>query len=56
MVASQKTIDRVIEILLRHLSREKALSAFGELRQVKGNRSFTETVRVIHERLRAVAE
>lgn len=55
MVASTKTIDRVVEILLRHLGREKALSVIGELSRVKGNKSFTETLWLVHERLKAVA-
>ncbi len=54
MVASSKTIDGAIEILLRRLGREEALAIFGELRNVKGNRSFTETIRLVYERLKAM--
>ena len=54
MVASSKTIESAIEVLLRHLDRKKALAVVGELRQVKGNKSFTETVRLLHERLKLV--
>lgn len=53
MVASSKTIDGVVEILLRRLGREEALATIGELRSVKGNRSFTETMRLVYERLKA---
>ncbi len=53
MVASSKTIDAVTEILLRRLDREEALAIFGELRNVKGNRSFTETTQLVYERLKA---
>lgn len=53
MAASSKTVDSIVKILLRHLGREKALSIIGELRGVKGNQSFTETVLLLHERLKA---
>tara|TARA_B100000315_G_C14291578_1_gene457628 strand:+ start:136 stop:303 length:168 start_codon:yes stop_codon:yes gene_type:complete len=53
MVASAKTIDNVVKILLKRLGREKALAIFGELRQAKGNKSFTETIRLVYERLMA---
>ncbi|MEE9583691.1 MAG: hypothetical protein V3W01_03415 [Dehalococcoidales bacterium] len=53
MVASSRSIEQVVEILLRHLGREEALAIFGELRNVKGNRSFTETIRLVYERLKA---
>lgn len=53
MVASLKTIGSVTEILLRRPGKEEALAVFGELRNVKGNRSFTETIRLVCERLKA---
>ena len=56
MVASSKTIESAAEVLLTHLGREKALVIVGELRKVKGNKSFTETTRLLYERLKLTAD
>ncbi len=45
MVASARSIEQVVEILQRRLGRKEAIATIGELRRVKVNRSFMETLR-----------
>lgn len=56
MVASPRSIEQVVEILRRRLGREEAIATIGELCQVKGNKSFTETLRLVHERLKETGD
>ena len=56
MAASSKTIESAAEVLLKHLGREKALVVVRELRKVKGNESFTETIRLLCERLKLMGD
>lgn len=53
MVANSRSIEQVVDILLRRLGRKEAIATIGELCRVKGNRSFMETLRLVHERLKA---
>ncbi len=45
MVASARSIEQMADILLRRLGRKESVATIGELRRVKGNRSFMETLR-----------
>ena len=47
MVASRDTVQKCASVILRHVSREKAIVLLRELEQVAGNKSFEETVRAI---------
>jgi hypothetical protein len=47
MVASRDTVQKCASVILRHVSREKAIALLRELEQVAGNKSFEETVRAI---------
>ena len=47
MVASRDTVQKCASVILRHMSREKAITLLRELEQVAGNKSFEETVRSI---------
>jgi hypothetical protein len=44
MVASARSIEQVVEILLRRLGGQEAIATIGELRRVKDNRSFLKTL------------
>lgn len=44
MVASARSIEQMVEILLLRLSKKESIATIGELRRVKGNRSFMETL------------
>ena len=47
MVASRDTVQKCASVILRHVSREKAIALLRELEQVAGNKSFEGTVRAI---------
>ena len=51
MTASKSTMDDVVVVLLKHVSREKAIAIFRELHEVPGNASFRKTVEEIYSRL-----
>jgi hypothetical protein len=44
-------MDDVVVVLLKHVSREKAIAIFRELHEVPGNASFRKTVEEIYSRL-----
>jgi hypothetical protein len=56
MVASNDTIHEVVQILTRHLksqlTQRQWIDLMGELCMVKGNKSFTETMRQIANELK----
>lgn len=44
MAASKTTLDEVSDILVTYLSRDTLLRIVGELKSVKGNKSFRDSV------------
>jgi hypothetical protein len=53
MVASKRTISQVRAVILRHLDQATAERLLADLRQVPGNSSFVETVRLLEQALRS---
>ncbi len=49
MVAANKTISQVYEVLKRHIPKHKILTVLDELSQIPGNSSFTQTIRKLSD-------
>jgi len=49
MAASKKTIKEAMKIILGHLSIDEALCLIEDLLDVKGNKSFTDTISMMYE-------
>ena len=52
MAASKSTIERVLEVIQKHVPKETALEILEELMTVPGNKSFRETIERMYNRAR----
>lgn len=48
MVASSQTVVEVISVLRKHLPNDKILKITKDLTFVEGNKSFKETIKMLH--------
>jgi hypothetical protein len=51
MAASQSTIERVLEVIQRHVPKDVALRIVEDLMTVPGNKSFRDTIERMHLRM-----
>ncbi len=51
MAASKSTVEQVLEVILKHVSKETALKIIEELTSVPGNKSFRDTIERMHQRV-----
>ena len=52
MAASKSTVERVLEVILKHVPKETALKILEELMTVPGNESFRDAIERIYNRAR----
>ena len=52
MAASKSTVERVLEVILKHVPKETALKILEELMTVPGNKSFRDTIERMYNRAR----
>ena len=52
MAASKSTVERVLEVILKHVPKETALKILEELMTVPGNKSFCDTIERMYNRAR----
>ena len=50
MVASVKSVDTVLQIVLKYVPKDKLPDLIAELKTVPGNRSFMETMQLLEKR------
>ena len=52
MAASKSTVERVLEVILKHVLKEAALKILEELMTVPGNKSFRDNIERMYNRAR----
>jgi len=50
MVASVKSVDTVLQIVLKYVPKDKLPDLIAELKTVPGNKSFMETMQLLEKR------
>lgn len=50
---SEKIVDMIIDVLLKHVSKAALLKTVRELEEVRGDRNFRETVQRISEKVQS---
>lgn len=53
MATSSSTVTNLINVIQRHISLEKADELFADLSKVKGNASFTQSMKMMIEEIKA---
>ena len=53
MAASLDTVEKVIQVVLRHVDKETALKIVRDLERVPGNKSFRDTIERMNRTLLA---
>jgi hypothetical protein len=52
MAASKSTVEQVLDVILKHVSKETALKIIEDLMSVPGDKSFRDTIERMHQRAR----